>query len=150
MSPIAITGILGIDHVGIAVPELSAALAFYQSSFNRRLLHQEENPEQGVVEAMVALGTDNDSDTGTVIQLLAPLTPESTIARFIDRNGPGMQQLALRVLNVEQAASQAQALGIRTLYESPKRGTNGARINFLHPKDCGGVLIELIESSQSA
>jgi methylmalonyl-CoA/ethylmalonyl-CoA epimerase len=61
-----------------------------------------------------------------------------------------MQQLALRVLNVEQAASQAQALGIRTLYESPKRGTNGARINFLHPKDCGGVLIELIESSQSA
>jgi len=150
MSPIAITGILGIDHVGIAVPELSAALDFYQSSFNGRLLHQEENSEQGVIEAMVALGTDTDSDTGTVIQLLAPLTPESTIARFIDKNGPGMQQLALRVLDVEDAASQAQALGIRTLYESPKRGTNGARINFLHPKDCGGVLIELIERSQSA
>lgn len=150
MSPIAITGILGIDHVGIAVPELSAAVAFYQSSFNGRLLHQEENSEQGVIEAMVALGTDTDSDTGTVIQLLAPLTPASTIARFIDKNGPGMQQLALRVLDVEDAASQAQALGIRTLYESPKRGTNGARINFLHPKDCGGVLIELIERSQSA
>ena len=150
MSPIAITGILGIDHVGIAVPELSEAVAFYQSSFNGRLLHQEENSEQGVIEAMVALGTDTDSDTGTVIQLLAPLTPESTIARFIDKNGPGMQQLALRVLDVEDAASQAQALGIRTLYESPKRGTNGARINFLHPKDCGGVLIELIERSQSA
>jgi methylmalonyl-CoA/ethylmalonyl-CoA epimerase len=150
MSPIAITGILGIDHVGIAVPELSAAVAFYQSSFSGRLLHQEENSEQGVIEAMVALGTDTDSDTGTVIQLLAPLTPESTIARFIDKNGPGMQQLALRVLDVEDAASQAQALGIRTLYESPKRGTNGARINFLHPKDCGGVLIELIERSQSA
>ncbi|MEY3101553.1 MAG: methylmalonyl-CoA epimerase, partial [Actinomycetota bacterium] len=113
MSPIAITGILGIDHVGIAVPELSAALDFYQNSFNGRLLHQEENSEQGVVEAMVAIGTDTDSDTGTVIQLLAPLTPESTIARFIDKNGPGMQQLALRVLNVEEAASQAQALGIR-------------------------------------
>ena len=150
MSPIAITGILGIDHVGIAVPELSAALDFYQNSFNGRLLHQEENSEQGVIEAMVALGTDSDSDTGTVIQLLAPLTPESTIARFIDKNGPGMQQLALRVLDVEDAASQAHALGIRTLYESPKRGTNGARINFLHPKDCGGVLIELIERSQSA
>jgi methylmalonyl-CoA/ethylmalonyl-CoA epimerase len=125
-------------------------VAFYQSSFSGRLLHQEENSEQGVIEAMVALGTDTDSDTGTVIQLLAPLTPESTIARFIDKNGPGMQQLALRVLDVEDAASQAQALGIRTLYESPKRGTNGARINFLHPKDCGGVLIELIERSQSA
>ena len=95
---------------------------------------------------MVALG----SSPGTVIQLLAPLTPDSTIARFIERSGPGMQQLAFRVSNVEEAASQARALGMRTLYESPKRGTNGARINFLHPKDCGGVLIELIESSQSA
>ena len=146
MSPTAITGILGIDHVGIAVPDLSAALAFYESAFNGRLLHQEENPEQGVIEAMVALG----DGSGALIQLLAPLTPESTIARFIERSGPGMQQLAFRVTDVEQAASQARALGMRTLYESPKRGTNGARINFLHPKDCGGVLIELSESSQSA
>lgn len=146
MSPSAITGILGIDHVGIAVPDLPAALAFYESAFSGRLLHQEENQEQGVIEAMVALG----SSPGTVIQLLAPLTPESTIARFIERSGPGMQQLAFRVSNVEEAATQARALGMRTLYESPKRGTNGSRINFLHPKDCGGVLIELIESSQSA
>ncbi len=141
MSPIAITGILAIDHVGIAVADLPEAISFYESNFAGRVLHQEENAEQGVVEAMVALG----SEPGAVIQLLAPLTPESTIARFIERNGPGMQQLALRVADVRAAAEQARALGIRTLYEEPKRGTNGALINFLHPKDCGGVLMELIE-----
>ena len=141
MSPIAITGILAIDHVGIAVADLPAAIAFYESNFAARVLHQEENPEQGVIEAMVALG----SEPGAVIQLLAPLSPESTIARFIERNGPGMQQLALRVADVRAAAEQARALGIRTLYEEPKRVTNGSLINFLHPKDCGGVLMELIE-----
>lgn len=142
MSPIAITGIIGIDHVGIAVPDLSEALAFYHSTFGAQTLHQEENREQGVVEAMVAVG----SEPGTVIQLLAPLNADSPIARFIERNGPGMQQLALRVQDVELAAKEAQALGIRALYAEPKKGTKGARINFLHPKDCGGVLIELIES----
>ena len=141
MSPIAITGIIAIDHVGIAVPDLPAAIAFYESHFGARVVHQEENVEQGVAEAMVALG----SEPGAVIQLLAPLTPDSTIARFIERNGPGMQQLALRVADIRVAAQQARALGIRTLYEEPKRGTKSALINFLHPKDCGGVLMELIE-----
>ena len=142
MSPIAITGILAIDHVGIAVPDLADAIDFYQSNFAGRLLHQEENAQQGVVEAMVAIG----SEPGTVIQLLAPLTPDSPIARFLEKSGAGLQQLAFRVENVRQAAAQARDLGIRALYEEPKRGTHGALINFLHPKDCGGVLIELIEA----
>lgn len=142
MSPIAITGILAIDHVGIAVPDLASALSFYKNNFNGRLLHQEENSEQGVVEAMVAIG----SDPGPVIQLLAPNSPNSPIARFLEKNGPGIQQLAFRVENVRLAAEQAGALGIRVLYDNPKRGTNDALINFLHPKDCGGVLIELIEA----
>lgn len=142
MSPIAITGILAIDHVGIAVPDLTNALSFYKNNFNGRLLHQEENSEQGVVEAMVAIG----SEPGPVIQLLAPNSPNSPIARFLEKNGPGIQQLAFRVENVRLAAEQAGALGIRVLYDNPKRGTNDALINFLHPKDCGGVLIELIEA----
>lgn len=142
MSPIAITGILAIDHVGIAVPDLAAAIAFYESNFAGRLLHQEENVEQAVVEAMIAIG----SEPGPVVQLLAPINPASPIARFIEKNGPGVQQLAFRVENVRQAATQARNLGIRALYDEPKRGTRGALINFLHPKDCGGVLIELIEA----
>lgn len=146
MSPIAITGILAIDHVGIAVPDLMAAIAFYQGAFNAQLLHQEENQEQGVVEAMLAIGSQSGSGSGAVVQLLAPLTPDSAIARFLEKSGAGIQQLAFRVENVRQAATQARALGIRALYDEPKRGTRGALINFLHPKDCGGVLIELIEA----
>lgn len=141
MSPIAITGILAIDHIGIAVPDLATAIDFYQRTFGGALLHQEENAEQGVIEAMVAIG----SEPGAVLQLLAPLTPDCAIARFLDRSGPGLQQIAYRVRDVRQAADQARALGIRALYEEPKPGTKGALINFLHPKDCGGVLIELIE-----
>jgi methylmalonyl-CoA/ethylmalonyl-CoA epimerase len=141
MSPIAITGIKAIDHVGIAVASLPEAITFYEQHFAGRVLHQEENAEQGVIEAMVAIG----SEPGTVLQLLAPLSPDSTITRFLEKSGPGMQQLAFRVADVQTASQQARALGIRTLFDEPKRGTNGALINFLHPKDCGGVLIELVE-----
>ena len=85
-----------IDHVGIAVPDLDEAIAFYGRTFGVRSVHEEVNEEQGVREAMLAVG-----DGDTRIQLLAPLTPESTIAKFIGRSGPGLQQLAFRVEDVE-------------------------------------------------
>src|SRR3954466_1629760 len=85
-----------IDHVGIAVPDLDEAIAFYRDTFGMETVHEETNEEQGVREAMVAVG-----DSGSCIQLLAPLSPESTIAKFLDRSGPGMQQLAYRVEDVE-------------------------------------------------
>src|SRR6186997_88462 len=85
-----------IDHVGIAVPDLDEAIAFYRDTFGMETVHEETNEEQGVREAMVAVG-----DSGSCIQLLAPLTPDSTIAKFLERAGPGMQQLAYRVEDVE-------------------------------------------------
>jgi len=87
---------------------------------------------------------------GAQVQLLAPLTAESTIARFLERNGPGLQQLAYRVDDVRSAASAAHAAGVRTLYDEPRRGTGGSSINFLHPKDAGGVLVELVEAPKAA
>ena len=134
-----------IDHVGIAVPDLDEAIAFYRDTFGMRVLHEETNEEQGVREAMLAVG-----DGQTRIQLLAPLTPESTIAKFLDRNGPGMQQLAYRVADVEKASQLLRERGVRTLYDEPRRGTAGSRINFLHPKDAGGVLVELVEPANDA
>src|SRR6478609_2897599 len=128
-----------VDHVGVAVPDLDAAIAFYTETLGGRLAHRETNAAQGVEEAMIAFGS---APGAAQVQLLAPLTPESTIARFIDRNGPGLQQLALRVDDVVAAA---QAAGIRTLYDEPRRGTAGSVINFLHPKDAGGVLVELVQ-----
>ena len=129
-----------IDHVGVAVPDLDEAIAFYRDVFGMALLHTETNAEQGVREAMMGVG-----GSGSCVQLLAPLTPESTIARFLDRSGPGVQQLAYRVRDVEAASAVLRARGMRLLYDEPRRGTSGSRVNFVHPQDAGGVLVELVQ-----
>ncbi|SDF68661.1 methylmalonyl-CoA epimerase [Pseudonocardia oroxyli] len=133
-----------IDHVGIAVADLDAAVAWYADVFGLVNTHEEVNEEQGVREAMLA-APGADPGTSTRIQLLAPLRPDSTIAKFLDRNGPGLQQLAYRVTDVEAAMAALTAKGLRLLYPEPRRGTANSRINFIHPKDAGGVLVELVE-----
>ena len=134
-----------IDHVGIAVADLDEAIAFYRDTFGMEAVHEETNVEQGVREAMVAVG-----DSGSCIQLLAPLTPESTIAKFLDRSGPGMQQLAYRVEDLDAVSATLRERGVRLLYDEARRGTSGSRVNFVHPKDAGGVLVELVEPSAAA
>ena len=133
-----------IDHVGIAVPDLDEALKFYADNFDLKSVHEEVNEEQGVREAMLAVG-----DSGSCIQLLAPLTPESTIAKFLDRNGPGMQQMAYRVEDIDEVCATLRDRGVRLLYEQPKGGTAGSRVNFIHPKDAGGVLVELLQPGEA-
>jgi methylmalonyl-CoA/ethylmalonyl-CoA epimerase len=134
--------LMRIDHVGVAVPDLDAALAFYADAFGMRCVHQETNEEQGVREAMLAVGT---GDAGPRVQLLAPLRPDSAIATFLDRSGPGLQQLAYTVADIEATSAALRARGLRLLYDEPRRGTAGSRINFVHPKDAGGVLVELVQ-----
>jgi methylmalonyl-CoA/ethylmalonyl-CoA epimerase len=132
--------ILRIDHVGIAVADLDEAIGFYRDTFGIQSVHEEVNSEQGVREAMLAVG-----DGTTRIQLLAPLTEDSTIAKFLNRKGPGLQQLAYTVDDVDAVSAELRAKGLRMLWDEPKRGTAGSRVNFVHPKDAGGVLIELVE-----
>ena len=134
-----------IDHVGIAVPDLDDALEFYATTFGLHSVHEEVNEEQGVREAMLAVG-----DSGSCVQLLAPLTPESTIAKFLDRNGPGIQQVAYGVDDVAAVSAELRSRGVRLLYDEPRRGTAGSRVNFVHPKDAGGVLVELVEAAAPA
>jgi methylmalonyl-CoA/ethylmalonyl-CoA epimerase len=134
-----------IDHVGVAVPDLDEAKAFYTEKLGMKVLHEETNEEQGVREAMVGVG-----DSGSCIQLLAPLNDSSTIAKFLDRSGPGLQQLAYRVTDLEQVSAILRERGLRLLYDAPRRGTNDSRINFVHPKDAGGVLVELVEPNPNA
>ena len=131
-----------IDHVGFAVPDLEEAKAFYAAAFGLEVVHEEVNEEQGVREAMLGVG-------GSYIQLLAPLSPESTIAKFLDRSGPGIQQIAFGVDDVVATADALRAAGVRVLYDQPKIGTAGSLVNFAHPKDCGGVLIELVQSGDA-
>lgn len=129
-----------IDHVGIAVADLDEAKVFYEETLGMTVLHEEVNEEQGVREAMVGVG-----DSGSCIQLLAPLDENSTIAKFLDRNGPGMQQMAYRVSDIDAVSATLRDRGVRLLYDAPKHGTANSRVNFIHPKDAGGVLVELVE-----
>jgi methylmalonyl-CoA/ethylmalonyl-CoA epimerase len=143
-------GVLAVDHVGIAVPDLDAAIAWYASTFGLVATHVEENEEQGVREAMLSPERGAGSTGVTQIQLLAPLRPDSPIGKFIDRNGPGIQQMAYRVADIDATSAELREKGVRLLYEQPRRGTANSRINFVHPKDAGGVLVELVEPAEGA
>ncbi|MCZ7435744.1 MULTISPECIES: methylmalonyl-CoA epimerase [Micromonospora] len=135
-------GLRRIDHVGIAVADLDAAIDFYQRTFGMRCVHTETNDEQGVREAMLAVGPDA---SGGMVQLLAPLSPDTTIGKFLDKRGPGIQQVAYTVADIDVACAALRERGVRLLYEAPRRGTSDSRVNFVHPKDAGGVLIELVQ-----
>ncbi|AUN42886.1 methylmalonyl-CoA epimerase [Tsukamurella tyrosinosolvens] len=140
---------LGIDHVGVAVSDFDAALEWYARVLGMVCTHEEINEAQGVREGMLSpvslLAADGAPSSAAQLQVLAPLTPESTIAKFLDRNGPGMQQLAYRVSDLAAVTAHLQEQGVRLLYDAPRNGTAGSRINFLHPKDAGGILVELVE-----
>ena len=129
-----------IDHVGVAVRDLDEAIAFYRDTYGMTLAHEEVNEEQGVREAMMAVGC-----SGSHIQLLAPLSPESTIAKFLDRSGPGVQQVAYRVEDLLAVSQVLRDRGLRLIYDEPRRGTSNSRVNFIHPKDAGGILVELVQ-----
>ena len=138
-----------IDHVGLAVADLDEAIKFHTEKFGWRVLHKEVNEEQGVAEAM--LGTGSQLPESAQIQLLAPRNENSTIAKWLTRNGgPGMQQLCYRVADIDAVSATLRERGLRLLYEQPKPGPPNSRVNFIHPKDAGGVLVELVEPAQGA
>ena len=138
--------VTAVDHVGIAVPDLDAAIAWYAETLGLVATHTETNEEQGVREAMLSA----PGDTGAAVQLLAPLRPDSPIGKFLDRNGPGIQQVAYRVADIDAACAALRDKGVRLLYDAPRRGTADSRINFVHPRDAGGVLVELVEPAPRA
>ena len=133
-----------IDHVGVAVADFDEAVRHYADVFGMTVTHEEINEEQGVREAMLAVG-----DSGSSIQLLAPLSDASPIAKFLNQRGPGIQQLAYRVRDLDAVSAVLRERGARLLYDEPRRGTAGSRVNFVHPKSAGGVLVELVEPPAS-
>jgi methylmalonyl-CoA epimerase len=127
-----------LDHVGIAVEKLDAALPVWEGVLGMVLAGTEEVVEQKVRTAFLPIG-------GTEVELLEPTDPESPIAKFIAAKGQGVQHLAFRVEDLDAALEELKAKGVRLIDEVPRRGAGGARIAFLHPKSTGGVLIELCE-----
>ena len=138
--------VTAIDHVGIAVPDLDVAISWYHDNLGMIVVHEEINTDQGIREAMLSVrGAARDC---AQLQLMAPLDDTCTIAKFIDKRGPGIQQIAYRVSDLDALTARLRAQGIRLLYDTPRRGTAHSRINFIHPKDAGGVLVELVEPAE--
>ncbi|GAA2755396.1 methylmalonyl-CoA epimerase [Actinopolymorpha rutila] len=131
-----------IDHVGVAVRDLDAAISWYEQTFGMRLVHIETNEEQGVREAMLDVGT-----SGPQLQLIAPLSDDSPVGRFLASRGEGLHQVAYAVDDVAEAAATLRSRGVELLYDEPRRGTAGTRVNFIHPKAAGGFLVELVQAA---
>jgi methylmalonyl-CoA/ethylmalonyl-CoA epimerase len=133
-----VIGIKKIDHIGIAVKDLAKAIEFYEGLLGLKVTGTEVVEEQKVKVAFLPTG---DSE----VELLESTTPDGPIARFIEKNGEGIQHIAFRVENLEQALEELKAKGVRLIDEKPRRGAGGARIAFLHPKSTFGTLVELCE-----
>lgn len=126
-----------IDHVGIAVEDLDAALATYNEQFEMRIQHREVVEAQGVEAVLLEIGDAH-------IELLAPLGPETPVGKFLESRGPGMHHVAYRVEDVDAEIERVKSLGIRVIDETPRTGILNSRIAFIHPEATGGVLTELV------
>ena len=127
-----------IDHIGVAVEDLDAAIDLYGGSFDMKEQRRETIEEQGVEAVLLEVGEGH-------VELLRPLSPDTNVGKFIERNGPGMHHVAYATDDIDQTLGAIREAGLRLIDEEPRIGIGGARIAFLHPKSTGGVLTELVE-----
>jgi methylmalonyl-CoA/ethylmalonyl-CoA epimerase len=132
-----------IDHVGIAVEDIDAAMAMYRDAYEMKLVHRETVTEQGVEAALLDIGDSH-------VELLQPLGPETAVGKFLARRGPGIHHIAYRTDDVEAAISALAAAGLRLIDERPRRGIRDSRVAFLHPASTGGVLTEIVQPATEA
>ena len=130
-----------IDHVGIAVSDLREAVERYRRTFGIEPVHRERMDDQGVEEVLFAVGE-------SFVQLLGALGPDTPVGRFLGKRGPGVHHVGYRVANVADALEHLRAEGIGLIDEAPRPGSRGTTIAFVHPKDTGGVLVELVEAPE--
>ena len=130
--------LINLDHVAIAVRDLDHALVGYRDRYGVEPLHREVVESQGVEEAMIPVG-------GSFVQLIRPLTPDSAVGRFLDRQGEGLHHVAYAVADIDEALEHLSSEGARLVDREPRVGGRGARIAFVHPTDLAGTLVELVE-----
>jgi methylmalonyl-CoA/ethylmalonyl-CoA epimerase len=136
-----------IDHVGIACRDLDQAIAFYEATFGLAVASRERNEDQGVIEAMLRVA---DAPAGaSYVQLLEPLGPDTPVGRFLAQRGEGVHHVGYGVTDITAALEAIGAAGVRLIDSRPRHGSMGASIAFLHPKDVGGVLTELVQAAET-
>jgi methylmalonyl-CoA epimerase len=127
-----------IDHVAIAVADLDAAVAWYRAMFGATVAHRERIDSDGVEEALLKVAD-------SYIQLLTPVRPDSPVARYLERHGEGLHHVGYRVADVAAALETMKAEGARVIDETPRPGSRGTTVAFVHPKAAFGTLIELVQ-----
>jgi len=127
-----------IDHIGVAVADLDAAIALHRDTYGMPLVHRETIASQGVEAALLDVGESH-------LELLAPLGGDTPVGRFLAKRGPGLHHVAYRVDDVAAALDEARAAGLRLIDEAPRTGIRGSQVAFLHPDSSGGVLTELVQ-----
>jgi methylmalonyl-CoA/ethylmalonyl-CoA epimerase len=130
-----------IDHIGVAVEELEPALELYRDSLELELAHREVVEEQGVEAVLLDVGENH-------VELLAPLSPDTPVGRFLAKNGPGLHHVAYQVDDIDGALEALKQAGLRLIDEQPRTGIRGSRVAFLHPRSTAGVLTEIVEPAK--
>lgn len=132
-----------IDHVGVAVEDIEAALPYYTEVLRLALVHRETVEEQGVHAALLDVGDSH-------IELVAPIGPDTGVAKFLARRGAGLHHVAYRVQDVEATLRELAAAGVRLIDEQPRLGIRGSRVAFVHPAATGGVLTEIVQPAEGS
>jgi methylmalonyl-CoA/ethylmalonyl-CoA epimerase len=127
-----------IDHIGVAVEDIDAAIDLYAGSFDMREQHRETVEEQGVEAVLLEVGDGH-------VELIRPLSPETGVGKFIAKNGPGLHHVAYATDDIDSALGKIRAAGLKLIDEEPRIGIRNSRVAFLHPRSTGGVLTELVE-----
>jgi methylmalonyl-CoA/ethylmalonyl-CoA epimerase len=138
-----------IDHIGIACFDLDATVEFYRATYGFEVAHTEVNEEQGVREAMLRINGTSDGGA-SYLQLLEPTREDSAVGKWLAKNGEGVHHIAFGTADVDADSEAVRDKGVRVLYDEPRRGSMGSRITFLHPKDCHGVLTEIVTSAAAS
>jgi methylmalonyl-CoA/ethylmalonyl-CoA epimerase len=132
-----------LDHIGIAVGDLRAALAFYRDALGLEVEGAEEVESQGVRAHFIPVGSGRSGDRGPRLELLEATRADSPIAKYVAKRGPGLHHITLLVDDIGAAVAHLRARGVRMIDEAPRAGAEGSTIAFVHPSATGGVLIEL-------
>ncbi|MEA2430298.1 MAG: methylmalonyl-CoA/ethylmalonyl-CoA epimerase [Thermoleophilaceae bacterium] len=127
-----------IDHIGVAVEDIDAAVALYSRSFQMREQHRETVEEQGVEAVLLEVGDGH-------VELIRPLSPDTGVGKFIAKNGPGLHHVAYATDDIESTLGAVRDAGLKLIDEEPRTGIRNSRVAFLHPRSTGGVLTELVE-----
>jgi methylmalonyl-CoA/ethylmalonyl-CoA epimerase len=129
-----------IDHVGVAVEDLDAAIALHEATYGMELVHRETVEEQGVEAVLLDVGENH-------VELLRPLSEDTPVGKFLAKRGPGLHHVAYQVQDIETALSALREQGVRLIDQTPRTGIRGSRVAFLHPAASGAVLTEIVEPS---